>query len=187
MFAPTPALLGKFSKRASRWLPLDSKRGNKDFYKGRGGRLEGSHTNKGAFVLRPERLMCIVPPDPTGFTVSHWGRGRRGVGEQPCGGCCCWGVVCARSRVVPRASPRGACAVCAHMLVSARRSVRSLSYRPGSPWAPSLGCSTCAPARFDPMPAPQEHASPGSQSAEANPGRNRAPTRSFLAAPPQAS
>jgi hypothetical protein len=71
-------------------------------------------------------------------------------------GCACGGshpalaipprlCACARAR-----ASACACAVCAHMVVSARRSVRSLSYRPESPWAPSLGCSTCAPARFDP-------------------------------------
>lgn len=40
-----------------------SKVGNKNFYKGRGARNEGTHTNLGAYVVRPERLLRIaVPP-----------------------------------------------------------------------------------------------------------------------------
>jgi hypothetical protein len=39
--------------------------GNAAFNKGRGGRKEGTHTTKGAFVVRPERLLRIVAPDLT--------------------------------------------------------------------------------------------------------------------------
>ena len=41
---------------------MTSKMGNMDFYKGRGGRNEGTHTAKGGYVVRPERLLRIVPP-----------------------------------------------------------------------------------------------------------------------------
>jgi hypothetical protein len=41
---------------------MNSKMGNKNFYKGRGANNEGTHTNKGAYVIRPERLMNIVVP-----------------------------------------------------------------------------------------------------------------------------
>ena len=38
----------KFSRRLGRRLTLSSKRGNVNYYKGRGGRSEGVHTTKGA-------------------------------------------------------------------------------------------------------------------------------------------
>lgn len=37
--------------------------------KRRGARVEGTHTTKGAFVLRPHMLMRIVAPDLTGFQL----------------------------------------------------------------------------------------------------------------------
>jgi hypothetical protein len=46
-----------------------SKFGDKNFYKGRVGRNEGTHTNKGAYVVRPGRTLRIVAPDLTGFQV----------------------------------------------------------------------------------------------------------------------
>ena len=53
----------KFGERISRRGVLGSKQGNKGYYKGSGGRNEGSHTNKGAYVIKPLRLMeIIVPP-----------------------------------------------------------------------------------------------------------------------------
>lgn len=59
----------KLTRRLRRGT-LSSKQGNVDFYKGFGARTEGVHTSKGAFVIRPERLMKIVAPDMTGFQVS---------------------------------------------------------------------------------------------------------------------
>ena len=52
----------KWNKRALRRSTMTSKMGNMDFYKGRGGRNEGTHTSKGAYVVRPERLLRIVAP-----------------------------------------------------------------------------------------------------------------------------
>ncbi len=38
---------GRFGKRFLRRTTMNSKMGNKDFYKGRGARNEGTHTTKG--------------------------------------------------------------------------------------------------------------------------------------------
>ncbi len=54
--------MGKFGRRSLRRSIMNSKMGNKNFYKGRGASNEGTHTNKGAYVVRPERLMRIVAP-----------------------------------------------------------------------------------------------------------------------------
>jgi large subunit ribosomal protein L41 len=48
---------------------LTSKRGNRTFYKGYGARTEGNHTSKGAYVIRPEKLMKIIAPDLTDFKL----------------------------------------------------------------------------------------------------------------------
>ena len=60
--------MSKYTKRLRRGT-LTTKRGNAQYYKGFGARSEGTKTNKGAFVLRPERLMRIIAPDMTGFQV----------------------------------------------------------------------------------------------------------------------
>ena len=52
----------KWNKRALRRATMTSKMGNMDYYKGRGARNEGTHTNKGGYVVRPERLLKIVAP-----------------------------------------------------------------------------------------------------------------------------
>ncbi len=57
-----PPEMGKFGKRSLRRVPMTSKMGNKNFYKGRGARNEGTHTTLGAYVVRPERLLRIVAP-----------------------------------------------------------------------------------------------------------------------------
>ena len=51
---------------------MNSKFGNKNYVKGRGARNEGTHTNKGGYVVRPERLMRIVAPDFTGCTLKPY-------------------------------------------------------------------------------------------------------------------
>lgn len=62
--------MSKFGRRfLRRAANPTSKMGNKAFYKGRGARNEGTHTNKGGYVVRPERLMVIIPPDLTGCQV----------------------------------------------------------------------------------------------------------------------
>jgi hypothetical protein len=52
----------KWNKRALRRGTLNSKMGNMTYYKGRGARNEGTHTTKGGYVVRPERLLRIVAP-----------------------------------------------------------------------------------------------------------------------------
>ena len=55
--------MSKFGRRFLRRAPNPtSKAGNKNFYKGRGARNEGTHTNLGGYVVRPERLLRIVAP-----------------------------------------------------------------------------------------------------------------------------
>jgi hypothetical protein len=51
----------KLTRRLRRGT-LTSKAGNRDFYKGRGGRTEGVHTTKGAFTPLASRMMAIVAP-----------------------------------------------------------------------------------------------------------------------------
>lgn len=65
--APTRS---RFGKRFTRRGQMHSKMGNVTYYKGYGSRNEGVHTNKGAYVVRPERLMNIVAPDLKNFDVS---------------------------------------------------------------------------------------------------------------------
>lgn len=65
--------MGKFGKRFLMRSALNSKMGNKNFYKGRGARNEGTHTTKGAYVVRPERLLEIIAPDLKGFQVRSLG------------------------------------------------------------------------------------------------------------------
>ena len=64
--------MGKFGRRFLRRAILNSKFGNKNYYKGRGARNEGTHTNKGGYVVRPERLMRIVAPDFTGCDLKPY-------------------------------------------------------------------------------------------------------------------
>jgi hypothetical protein len=63
--------MGKFGKQFTRRGAMTTKMGNVTFYKGKTARNEGVHTNKGAYVVRPERLLTIVAPDLTGFAVSR--------------------------------------------------------------------------------------------------------------------
>jgi hypothetical protein len=44
--------MAKFGRRFLRRVTMNSKRGNMDFYKGRGARNEGTHTSKGASPTR---------------------------------------------------------------------------------------------------------------------------------------
>ena len=64
--------MGKCGRRSLRRAILNSKVGNKNFYKGRGARNEGTHTAKGGYVVRPERLLKIVAPDLTGFDLKPY-------------------------------------------------------------------------------------------------------------------
>ena len=81
----------KFSPRLAKRGLLNSKRGNKNYFKGYNSRIEGTHSTKvssalgrasrialsnlcitsrqGAYFVREERLMRIVAPDLTGFAV----------------------------------------------------------------------------------------------------------------------
>ena len=67
-----PALLARFVPRSG-YTVLSSKRGNKNFYKGRGAQPTGHHTKHGGFRLDSWKLPDYVVPDLTNFEV--------------CGGC----------------------------------------------------------------------------------------------------
>lgn len=63
-------LRGKFSRRQGRRGALTAKRGNKDFYKGKGGLKPGVHTPKGGYRFRDTKMIDYRVPDLTGFNVS---------------------------------------------------------------------------------------------------------------------
>ena len=54
--------MSKHGRRFLRRGVMNSKMGNAAYYKGRGAANEGTHTSKGAYVVRPERLLKIVAP-----------------------------------------------------------------------------------------------------------------------------
>lgn len=63
----------------SSWKSLSSKRGNKNYYKGRGAQHAGMHTSKGKYVVLPARKPNYIVPDMTHSTVrartrSMWSR-----------------------------------------------------------------------------------------------------------------
>jgi len=54
--------MSKHGRRFLRRGVMNSKMGNKSFYKGRGAANEGTHTAKGAYVIREGRRLSIVAP-----------------------------------------------------------------------------------------------------------------------------
>lgn len=53
---------GKKSLRQHRKGAMSAKRSPQNFYKGTGGRKEGRHTSKGAYVIDKTKLLNIVVP-----------------------------------------------------------------------------------------------------------------------------
>jgi hypothetical protein len=70
-----PALLARFVPRSG-YTVLSSKRGNKNFYKGRGAHPTGHHTKHGGFRLDSWKLPDYVVPDLTNFEVCDVGGSR---------------------------------------------------------------------------------------------------------------
>lgn len=62
----------KFSPRLGKRGVLNSKRGNKNYFKGYNSRIEGTHSTKGAYFIREERLLRIIAPDLSGFTLKPY-------------------------------------------------------------------------------------------------------------------
>lgn len=60
------------SKARTKRLPLNSKRGNKNFYKGKGCTNEGRLTSKGRFLVDPKRRLELMVPDLTGFKLKPY-------------------------------------------------------------------------------------------------------------------
>jgi hypothetical protein len=54
--------MSKYGRRYLRRGVMNSKMGNAAYYKGRGAANEGSHTAKGAYVVREGRRLSIVAP-----------------------------------------------------------------------------------------------------------------------------
>ncbi|XP_064407460.1 large ribosomal subunit protein mL41-like [Halichondria panicea] len=51
---------------------MTSKRGNKNFYKGRGAKGTGRHTRKGGFIINRSRIPEIVVPNLEGFKLKPY-------------------------------------------------------------------------------------------------------------------
>ncbi|KAK9818441.1 hypothetical protein WJX74_000878 [Apatococcus lobatus] len=51
---------------------LNSKRGPRNYYKGKGARATGRHTSKGRYVIDPDKLPNYVVPDLTGFQLKAY-------------------------------------------------------------------------------------------------------------------
>lgn len=51
------------------WKALSSKRGNKNFYKGRGAQHVGMHTSKGKYIVLPARRPNYILPSLKGTKV----------------------------------------------------------------------------------------------------------------------
>ncbi|CAM9743243.1 unnamed protein product [Choristocarpus tenellus] len=60
------------SKAARKRIPMTSKMGNKNYYKGKGARKEGWLNSRGRFIVDPSRRLEIVAPDLTGFKVTRF-------------------------------------------------------------------------------------------------------------------
>lgn len=60
---------GKFSKNQGQRGPMSAKRGNRRWVKGTGTARQGRHTNKGKYIIEPERLMILDVPDLTDCQV----------------------------------------------------------------------------------------------------------------------
>ena len=58
-------------------LALSTKRSNRRFYKGKGGTSEGRHTNKGGYIIDPDKVLALSVPDLTGCEVRRARQPRR--------------------------------------------------------------------------------------------------------------
>jgi len=59
-------------KRTSSLDILSSKRGPRDYYKGKNCKSTGFHTRKGGYVMVPEKLPNYVVPDLTDFKLKAY-------------------------------------------------------------------------------------------------------------------
>eukprot|EP01018_Ginkgo_biloba_P007492 Gb_11397 [translate_table: standard] len=59
-------------KRSSSLDILSSKRGPRDYYKGKNCKSTGFHTRKGGYVVMTEKLPHYVVPDLTGFKLKPY-------------------------------------------------------------------------------------------------------------------
>jgi len=65
--------MSKFlSKSARKRQPLTVKRGDKNYYKGKGATKQGRHTSKAKFMVDPKKLLELVFPDLNGFKLKPY-------------------------------------------------------------------------------------------------------------------
>lgn len=60
------------SKSARKRIPMTSKMGNKNYYKGKGATKEGTLNSKGRFITDPSRRLEIVAPNLDGFKLKPY-------------------------------------------------------------------------------------------------------------------
>ncbi|CAM9608196.1 unnamed protein product [Ectocarpus sp. 13 AM-2016] len=61
------------SKSARKRIPMTSKMGNKNFYKGKGATKEGTiNSRAGRFIVDPEKRLEIIAPDLDGFKLKPY-------------------------------------------------------------------------------------------------------------------
>ncbi|CAM9958708.1 unnamed protein product [Pylaiella littoralis] len=60
------------SKSARKRIPMTSKMGNKNFYKGKGSTKEGKLNSRGRFIADPEKRLEIIAPDLDGFKLKPY-------------------------------------------------------------------------------------------------------------------
>ncbi|CAI7993053.1 39S ribosomal protein L41, mitochondrial [Geodia barretti] len=56
----------------ARRIPMTSKRGKQNFYKGRGAKSTGRHTRKGGFIVMREKIPELVVPSLEGFELKPY-------------------------------------------------------------------------------------------------------------------
>lgn len=56
----------------ARRIPMTSKRGKQNFYKGRGAKSTGKHTNKGGYVIIKNKIPELVVPSLEGFELKPY-------------------------------------------------------------------------------------------------------------------
>ena len=60
------------SKSARKRLPLTTKRAKKGYVKGKGCNSEGKRTSMGGFRMDPQKMLKLIIPDLTGFTLKPY-------------------------------------------------------------------------------------------------------------------
>ena len=62
----------KFTRSVRQTRKLSPKKGNRLYYKGKGGNKGGRHTSKGKYIIDPEKLLTLRVPDLTDFKLKPY-------------------------------------------------------------------------------------------------------------------